>query len=78
MNVSVVEPELLMVLELKLAVMPGGNPSTLKEALPEKPFVPVSVTATVALVPVMMLWVAGDSEIKKSLTGLISSSVGGG
>src|SRR5580704_4509769 len=55
MMVSVVEPEPVTVVGLKLPVTPEGNPVTPKFTVPSNPLLPVTVTAYCALPPAAIL-----------------------
>src|SRR5579863_5721629 len=68
--VSVVEPEPVIVVGLKLPVTPEGNADTPKLTVPSKPLLPVTVTAYCALPPAAMLPGPIDMLSEKSGEGL--------
>src|SRR5580692_11279198 len=68
-TVSVVEPEPVTVLGLKLPVTPEGSPETPKLTVPSNPLLPVTVTAYCALLPAATLPGPTDMPNEKSGAG---------
>ena len=68
--VSVVEPEPVTVVGLKLPVTPDGNPDVPKLTVPPKPLSAVTVTVYVVLAPSTTLAEPGDIPREKSGCGL--------
>ena len=68
--VSVVEPEPVTEVGLKLPVTPDGNPDVPKFTVPLNPLFPVTVTVYCALPPAAMLPGPADMPIEKSGDGL--------
>ena len=70
MMVSVVEPEPVTVVGLKLPVTPEGNPDVPKFTGPLNPLPPVTVTVYAALPPAATLASVGDALREKSGSAL--------
>jgi hypothetical protein len=64
--VSVVEPEPLTVVGVKVGVAPAGRPDTPKLTVPLKPFVALVVTVYETLLPAVTVAEAGETPTEKS------------